>query len=329
MHIAVVLPHTKLFGGVKRYFELGNRFVAGGHGFTVLTPQGTAPDWFDFAGSVKPLSRLDGLSLDAVFTSEEEYLRDILGCNAGMKIFYVISRNKALRDIARHKEVVFFANSTTTFERVVKKTGITPVKAFGGVTTAESCRHLPVHDDQGINILTYGRQRSKLKGTHIVVAACERLYKKGLNIKLLLFDSPVDEDAERLAREFTASVPCEFIMNHPVARNIELYRRADIFASAERKGGWSNTCAEAMASGVPVVATSVGTKDFLVHEKTGLVVRRNVFSVCRALKRLVESEALRKTFAQNGVQAIQRYDWGILAENILTSISDYLASVQH
>jgi hypothetical protein len=31
MHIGVILPHTLLYGGVKRYLLLGNWFVTAGH----------------------------------------------------------------------------------------------------------------------------------------------------------------------------------------------------------------------------------------------------------------------------------------------------------
>ena len=35
MHLGVILPHTKLYGGVKRFLELGNIFIELGHTFTV------------------------------------------------------------------------------------------------------------------------------------------------------------------------------------------------------------------------------------------------------------------------------------------------------
>ena len=38
MNLGVLLPHTKLYGGVKRFLELGNIFVTKGHRFIVFTP---------------------------------------------------------------------------------------------------------------------------------------------------------------------------------------------------------------------------------------------------------------------------------------------------
>ena len=50
MRLGVLLPHTKLYGGVKRFLELGNIFVEKGHDFCVYTPDATPPDWFSYKG---------------------------------------------------------------------------------------------------------------------------------------------------------------------------------------------------------------------------------------------------------------------------------------
>ena len=55
MHLGVILPHTKLYGGVKRFLELGNIFIELGHTFTVYTVEGKSPSWYDFKGETKNL----------------------------------------------------------------------------------------------------------------------------------------------------------------------------------------------------------------------------------------------------------------------------------
>ena len=44
MILGVLLPHTKLYGGVKRFLELGNIFVEHGHRLIVLTKDGKDPN---------------------------------------------------------------------------------------------------------------------------------------------------------------------------------------------------------------------------------------------------------------------------------------------
>jgi glycosyltransferase involved in cell wall biosynthesis/peptidoglycan/xylan/chitin deacetylase (PgdA/CDA1 family) len=324
MELAAILPHTLLYGGVKRYLELGNIFVAKGHGFTIFTPDGKAPDWFRFSGRTVPLSGLADAKLDVLIMSEEVYLPQLLAANASLKVFYVISKNKALRGIARHPQIVFFANSTNTFERVSRITGITPFAAFGGVKLPAESRERARSGDGELTILTYGRLSARAKGSHLVARACERLYRRGVKVRLLLFDTPVNEAARRLVESFKCAVPFEYVLDHPVDRIHEIYGRADIFAVAERGAGWSNTCAEAMVNGLPVVATNSGTRDILHNGVTGFVVRRNVASITHGLLRLCRSAELRQTMGEAGRRTAKRFSWDPLAAKILQFSQDYL-----
>jgi glycosyltransferase involved in cell wall biosynthesis/peptidoglycan/xylan/chitin deacetylase (PgdA/CDA1 family) len=330
MRIAAILPHTLLYGGVKRYLELGNRFVRSGHAFTLFTPDGLAPTWFEFAVPTRPLSDLPTTPLDVLFTSEERFLPELCAAGAPLKIFYVINKNKALRTITRCPAVVLFANSTGSFRRVQRIARISPVRAFGAVQLPERPPAAPPARDGGpVTVLTYGRLSNAQKGTWIVVRACERLRRRGLDVRLLLFDTPVTAAARDLVRAFATPVPFEYILDHPVERMTEVYRRADIFASAERKAGWSNTCAEAMAAGIPVVATAAGTQDFLKHGATGLVVRRNVAAMARALERLATDAELRRHLGSAGRTALAPFSWDVLAARILTFAADWLSLRPH
>lgn len=78
MNLGVILPCTLLYGGVKRFLELGNIFIESGHRFTVYTPEGTGPDWFDFKGEVKTFEALPDDPLDALFFTEIQ----LYGCPA-------------------------------------------------------------------------------------------------------------------------------------------------------------------------------------------------------------------------------------------------------
>src|ERR1035437_9482355 len=99
LSIAAILPHMLLFGGVKRYVELGSTFIDRGHAYTIYTPDGKGPEWCEFRGQVKPLAELAAACHDAVITSEEVFLDNLTQCNARIRIFYVINQNKALRHI--------------------------------------------------------------------------------------------------------------------------------------------------------------------------------------------------------------------------------------
>jgi glycosyltransferase involved in cell wall biosynthesis len=166
--------------------------------------------------------------------------------------------------------------------------------------------------------MAYGRLTERRKGTSFVVAACERLHRRYPNLQLLLFDSPVNEGMQKSAEDFRTSVPFDFVLNRPIEKNAELFHRADVFVGAERKTGWANTVAEAMASGVPVIATRSGTMDMIVDNETGTLVRRPVRSIEKAIERVMtSSDEFRVRLAENGRRHIEQYDWQRLAERIV------------
>lgn len=317
MNLGVILPCTLLYGGVKRFMELGNIFIERGHSFTIYSPDGQQPDWFDFKGEVKlfDASRTD--ELDAIFFTEFRYNEEIQRSNSKRKIFYHVSNDKQIKKVAKQKNLEVLACSTNICE-FDKKYGLNSHKAIGGVDlkryTTKTDYSLP--SDRPIHILVYGRLGMKTKGTRYVVRACERLYKRGVNIKLLLFDTPITEKGKRRLAEFTAKVPYEFILNQPIEKNSEIYNRADIFIAAEKRAGWSNTVAEAMACAVPVIATTAGTKDLLFDKKTGLVCWRNSFSICRQIKKYLKDDELRETLGKSGRANVENFDWYQLALNI-------------
>ena len=55
MRIATFLPHVGVFGGVRRFVELGNAWVSAGHEVTLYHPEGNPPAWLEYAGRTAPL----------------------------------------------------------------------------------------------------------------------------------------------------------------------------------------------------------------------------------------------------------------------------------
>lgn len=312
LKMGAILPHTKLFGGVKRFFELGSVFINHGNEFTVFTPEGAAPDWYPNSCRVEKISKLHAYDLDAIFLTETDFLDDFLQANATLRIFYHVGPRVRLARVLAHKEVIVFVNSSNMYELDKKKYGIEAVRALGGI-------HIPVShkperkENDPFTVMAYGRLSRRGKGTSLVVKACEKLHRKGYHVKLLLFDSPLDGDSLQRIKKFRCNVPFEFVVNHPVSENNALFRQADVFVAAERKGGWSNTAAEALAAGVPLIGTVTGTKDFLVHGETGLVVWRHPYFIRKAIEKLIHDPDLARRLALNGRKKIEAFNWETLA----------------
>lgn len=317
MHLGVILPHTKLYGGVKRFLELGNIFIELGHTFTVYTIEGKAPTWYDFKGETKTFVDLKKDDIDALFTTEVRFLEQLVTANTKKKIFYHVRMTEKVQKTLKYPDIEVFACSTNIYLYDKKKYGIEAFKALGGVNVLNYLKKT----DYSVKVrpfcvMAYGRLAEKVKGTKYVVKACEKLYKKGYNIKLLLFDTAISEKAQKLIDNFSTCVPYDFVQNHPFDKNSELFNRADVFVAAEGHAGWSNTVAEAMACALPVIATSAGTRDLLIDGVTGLHTWRYAFIIRRRLKTLIENEGLREQLGKAARKNVENFDWRVLARNI-------------
>src|SRR6185503_4859587 len=135
---------------------------------------------------------------------------------------------------------------------------------------------------QSFRIVANGRFSRRRKGSRIVAKAAGGL-KPASHVELVYFDTTtVDHDAG-LPEALEVRPKIRLDLDVPREKLRIVYGSGDVFVSAEKKAGWSNTTIEAMACGVPVVCTSSGTSDFAIHEETALVVPRTSWHVHRAL----------------------------------------------
>jgi glycosyltransferase involved in cell wall biosynthesis len=98
-------------------------------------------------------------------------------------------------------------------------------------------------------------------------------------------------------------------MDLPQERMSAMYGTADVFVSAEHRAGWSNTCAEAAACGLPLVCTSSGTEDFAVEGENAFVVRRSAGAIRRALERLYSDRSLGGRMGGRSARMILDFTW--------------------
>ena len=321
MKIAALLPHVEVFGGVRRYIELGNALVRRGHGFRLFTPEGAPPAWLAFAGDVRPFSELGNETFDVGLCSEYSILEPFDRLRARQKFFYfVLEGHKREREVAR-RNLRFLGNSEGICRRMETRYRITCHRAPGGVNPGifhplEPSEREPRTDGE-FRILCYGRIYKRRKGVDAVIRAVDGLYRTCPSLRLILFDSLVGKDRVDPRPLVRTHVPVEFHLDLPQDRMAWLYSRADVFVSAERRAGWSNTVAEAMACGVPVVCTPSGTRDFALPGRTALVTPLPLpFFIRRRIRELMDDEGLRRRLAGAGRAKIMEFTWDSLAARL-------------
>ncbi|MEV6605309.1 glycosyltransferase [Kutzneria sp. NPDC051319] len=125
-----------------------------------------------------------------------------------------------------------------------------------------------------------------------------------------LRDNPEADRLIRCARHY--GVEDRVHLLGPVDDMPALYRSADIVVCTPARSTFGTIALEAMASGVPVIASAVGgLVDTVVHEVTGLLVPpRRPADLLRAVRHMLAESALREAFGAAGRdRACARYSW--------------------
>ena len=335
LHIAVVLPHLGVYGGIRRFLELGSVWTRLGHDVALLLPPGRTSEspWLPFGGRVDSIERLRDAPWDVVLSPDPDLFLAVGPLPGALRVFYaVLEGAPRAREAWRHADLVL-ANSTGML-RHLRRGKVHAVGVPGGVNTSfftppdPDPRANPTGADARARIraLVYGRLSRKRKGSAAAVRAIASACRAaGVDADLTLFDAPPDGSRPPdLAAPPGVAIRWEL---HPSQDRLrELYRTSDLFVSAERRAGWSNTAAEAMACGTPVVCTRSGTEDFAVDGETAAVARWPwAWALARRIRPLLVDRAMRIRLAANGRRRIEEFSWERTAERVEAALREAIA----
>lgn len=326
MRIAGILPSAlEVAGGVRRYIEIGNNFIKRGHSFKIYHSDGSRPTWLEFSGETRPVEQVTLEENDIAIASDYAVLHYLEKANAHKKIFYCFIEHKNNKKACANRKFLIMGNSTGICEMVRRKYKRECIEGIGGINPELFHPVETKKDDRQIKILCYGRIYKRRKRIQKVIKAAELLYRRYPSLRLLLFDTPSGSPRLDARQMLQTRVPVTFYFALPQERMTELYSQADIFVSAEKRAGWSNPCAEAMACKVPVVCSPSGTRDFAVDGETALVFRfRYPFLIAKKIRRLIEDRDLRERIAEKGYRKIQQYTWSNLVDKLQKEFTNLL-----
>lgn len=142
------------------------------------------------------------------------------------------------------------------------------------------------------------------KGVLDLFQASRDLRARDIDHELCVVGGTPDEgsSAEQDVRRAAAATKVTMAGSVPSESMADVYRHADVFCLASWWEAMPLTVLEAMASGLPVVATDVGDNSRLVvHGETGLIVPpRDPRALAEALARLLDDAPMRRRFGQAG-----------------------------
>lgn len=211
-----------------------------------------------------------------------------------------------------------FARVSGRSPRVLKSMVDIPRFEAGGPGRAEIFRELGLNPN---TILLFAPHRMEpLKGNRHLIEAVDNLVKSGRTEFHLIVagkgqETPALRDLvsqRQLEAHVTLldSIPWEMIPRY--------YRAAHLFLMASYTEGLPMALLEAMAAGLPTVATYCrGVDETVRHGETGLLVEHDARQIADAILKLVDDQALYQRFSAAARQAVEAYGLDALIERLL------------
>jgi len=189
----------------------------------------------------------------------------------------------------------------------------------------------------GVNVekfMSVGQSRASTKRAIVLITVSRLVEKNGIqdiinalkflpkNVKLkILGVGPLESNLKSMA----TGLPVEFLDLVPQDEIPKYLHDADIFVRPSLSEGMGSSFIEAMAAGLPVIATPVGgILDFLKDGETGLFCKiKNPRSIAEQVERLINNSNLRQKLSENGQKLVrEKYDWDLVAKRMKEEIFD-------
>jgi glycosyltransferase involved in cell wall biosynthesis len=159
------------------------------------------------------------------------------------------------------------------------------------------------------------------KGLDVLLAAFQQLLRRDparMACLQIIGDGPLRGDLTRLAERLDLAGHVQFVGQ--TDQVLEYLQQADVFVLPSRGEGMSNALLEAMACGLPVVASDIpGNIDVVAHEHNGLLFAADdSHSLAQALASLLGQPALRERLGRTARQTVEhRYSLNAVADSYI------------
>jgi glycosyltransferase involved in cell wall biosynthesis len=190
---------------------------------------------------------------------------------------------------------------------VLQGLGVEPTECTGGDREATRARWGVGPDEVVVGHLA---NLSLEKGTHALLAAVEKVRRRGVPIRVVLA-GPHMPSFERVWSFWKMVSPDDWItLLGPIsdAEKRDFYAAIDVFALPSRSDSFGLVFLEAWANGLPVIGYRAGgVADVIRHEQDGLLVRcGHIDGLAEAIRRLAADAALRQEWGRAGYARLGR-----------------------
>jgi glycosyltransferase involved in cell wall biosynthesis len=170
-------------------------------------------------------------------------------------------------------------------------------------------------------LVLFAGSQYRLKGLGFAIRALVEMETKAT---LLVVGADVAAPFKRLAEELGVS---DRVIFAGVRSDLPaIYPAADAFVLPTLYETFALVCIEAMASGLPVLASPVGgIEDYLQDGVNGLHIQRDATEIAAKLDRLLNDRELHARLREAGIATAQNYEWKKIAQQYLDLFDELLA----
>lgn len=165
---------------------------------------------------------------------------------------------------------------------------------------------------------------SRLVEKNDILTLIESLKYLSSNIKLLILGNGKQEKMlKEKVKESKLDERVKFLGYISHAEMPTYLHISDIFIRPALSEGFGNSYIEAMAAGIPVIATPVGgIVDFLKDGETGLLCEvKNPRSIAQKVEKLIKDKESRDYIVKNASQMVkEKYDWDLIANRMKNEV---------
>ena len=171
---------------------------------------------------------------------------------------------------------------------------------------------------EGKIILFVGTLRP-VKGVRYLIEAMKIVTDKNKNKRLFIVGDGEERGyLESLVRNLNIERYVTFVGKVPNEEVPEYMGASDVFVLPSLSEGFPVTVIEAMASGLPIVATDVrGLSEIIKNGENGFLVKpKNSIEIAEKVLLLLEDDELRRRISRNNKEEVKRYSWENIVENL-------------
>ena len=186
---------------------------------------------------------------------------------------------------------------------------------YNGVDWVEE---LPIKKEEKFIVVSTSRLTER-KGLNYLIEAFGKFCKGKDDVELRLYGGgDKREMLEGIVKNLGIEGKITFLGEQPREVVYEDIGGYSVFVIPSKNEGMSNSMLEAMARGLPIIATDVGGTRELIDERNGFIVEKeNTEQICEALEKLYNNKELGEKMGRASREKVRDLSWDRIAEQYI------------